>query len=134
MNPITWNLTNGGVRFTNTGAGVPTCSFTSGGGTGPSCSVQAGSTDLIGTLILTTGTGSPAATGTVTLTFSAAFGTNTPVCVFTASDAGAGQWNARVNFLDTTPTTASDVQTWDNNGFVLAASTAYRINYQCSAK
>jgi hypothetical protein len=128
-----YSLTNGGTR-SGTSVGVPTCTFTTGGGTSPSCALQAGSTDDAGTIILTTGTGSPGSSGTLALTFSSAFGANPPTCLMIGSGTGAGQWSPRVSFVDNNASATSDVQSWDNSGFVLSTSTAYRINYRCFAK
>jgi hypothetical protein len=117
---------------------APTCAFTSGGGTGsPSCTVDTGSTDTAGIIILTTGS-SASGTGTVTLTFTtaAAFGTNKPTCAFTASDEGAGSWNGLAVMKDKIPSTTSDLFTWTNGTTPtsLSNTTAYWINYHCWAK
>jgi hypothetical protein len=124
---------------------APTCAFTSGGGTSPSCTVDTGSTNGAGIIIATTGTGSPALTGTITLTFNVpagtpAFGTNKPVCEYMPSENGAGQWGALATFSDKTPAVASDLFNWTNAtgatpaGVALSTSTAYWINYHCFAK
>lgn len=115
---------------------APTCTFTTGGGTLPSCTVDTGSTDSAGIIIATTGTGSPTGTGTITLTFSATFGTNKPVCEFQASDNVGGAWNGLAVMKDKTPSTTSDLFTYTNGTTptALSASTAYRVNYQCWAK
>lgn len=115
---------------------APTCAFTSGGGTSPSCTVDTGSTAAAGIIIATTGTGSPAGTGTITLTFASAIGVNKPVCIYQASDNGAGQWNGLAVFKDKTPAIASDLFTWTNGSAptALSTSTAYWINYHCWAK
>lgn len=115
---------------------APTCSFTSGGGSTPSCTVDTGSTESAGTIIATTGTGSPAGTGTITLTFSSTFGTNKPVCQYQASDAGAAAWNNLAVMKDKTPSTSSDLFTWTNGTTptALTPSTAYWISYQCWGK
>lgn len=115
---------------------IPSCTFTSGGGTSPSCTMDTGSTPTAGIIIATTGTGSPAGTGTITLTFAAAIGVNKPVCIYQASDNGAGQWNGLAVFKDKTPAIASDLFTWTNGSAptALSTSTAYWINYHCWAK
>lgn len=115
---------------------APGCTFTSGGGTSPSCIVDSGSTNAAGTIIATTGSGSPAGTGTITLTFSSTFGTNAPVCQYMASNHAAGQWSGLAVMQDKTPSTSSDLFTWTNGATptALSASTVYRINYQCWAK
>lgn len=110
---------------------APTCSST--GSTSPTCTVTTGSTNTAGTIQITVGT-SPAALGTVTLTFSGNFGTNPPVCIMQPSQLAVGQWNARATIFDKTPAIGSDLQNWDNNGTVLTASTAIDINYHCWAK
>jgi len=132
--PVMLNATSqlGGTQVVNGTA--PTCTFTSGGGTSPSCTLDTGSTNAAGIIILTTGTGAPAASGTITLTFAGSIGTNKPSCILTASQNGAGQWNARASFLDNTPAVASDLVNWDNNGVALSTSTAYRVNFGCYGK
>jgi len=127
-------MTVGSIK---TAGAAPTCTFTSGGGTFPSCSVDTGSTNAAGTIIASTGTGSPSGTGTITLTFnSPPFGTNKPVCQYHASDAGAGVWNGLAVMKDNSPSTSSDLFTWTNGTTptTLSASTAYWISYQCWAK
>jgi hypothetical protein len=134
------------VSRLRTGSLTPTCTFTSGGGTSPSCSFRTGSTDVAGTIIATTGTGSPAGTGTITLTFSAgtAFAVHSSSCIFTANDGGSAAWAGIATMKDTTPGTTSDLFTWTNQPPAtgantiavptpLAASTAYWINYHCWA-
>jgi hypothetical protein len=110
---------------------APTCSST--GSTGPTCAVTTGSTNSAGTITITVGT-APATSGTVTLTFSGGLGTNPPVCIMHPSQLAAGQWNARAQIFDKTPSTASDLQNWDNNNVALTASTAININYECWGK
>lgn len=124
-----------GERLMTTAA-VPACTFTSGGGTSPSCTLDTGSSDNAGIIIATTGTGSPAGLGTITLTFSSTFGTNKPSCIYMADSGGAGTWNGLAVMHDVTPSTSSDLMGW-NNGTgpsTLSTSTAYWINYQCWAK
>lgn len=115
---------------------APTCAFTSGGGTGsPTCTLDTGSTDTAGIMAITTGT-TAAGTGTITLTFSATFGTNKPACEYQASDAGAAAWNGLAVMKDKTPSTSSDLFTWTNGTTPTALSntSTYWINYQCIAK
>lgn len=116
---------------------APACTFTSGGGTSPSCTLDTGSTNLAGSMILTTGTGSPGGSGTLTLTFAASpFGTNRPICVFRPSNLGAGTWNGLVGFVDQSNSTASDVTNFYNGTTptALTASTTYWVDYICVAK
>lgn len=128
-----FKVTTGGVVVVGA---VPTCAFTSGGGTTPACTLRTGSNNNTGTIIATTGTGSPAGTGTITLTFSnSPFGSHSPNCIFQASDGAAGQWNGLAVFKDNTPSTTSDLFTFTNGASptALSTSTAYWINYQCWA-
>ena len=96
--------------------------------------MQTGSSDGAGTIIATTGTGTPGSAGSITLTFNSGFGTNTPACTYTLSLAGAGQWNVRATVMDKTPSTTSDLFNWDNNAVALGTSTAFQINYNCIGK
>jgi len=130
------------VSRLKTGSLAPTCTFTSGGGSGtppPSCALDAGSTDSAGIIVATTGAlvGSPAGTGTITLTFSSpTFGSSKPSCIFMASDAG-GTWSGLAVMKDKTPAAlSSDLFTWTNGTVptALLAATAYWINYHCWAK
>jgi hypothetical protein len=133
------NLTTAGqisVGSMKTAGSMPTCTFSSGGGKSPGCSLDVGSTNSAGTIIATTGA-VPAGAGTITLTFnSSPFGTNKPVCQYQASDGGAGTWNGLAVMKDKTPSTSSDSFTWTNGTTpaALSASTAYWISYQCWAK
>jgi hypothetical protein len=122
-------------RVTVSGA-APTCTFTSGGGTSPSCALDTGSTDTAGIIIATTGTGSPGGLGTITLTFSSAFGTHTPSCIYMANNGGAGTWNGPAVMHDAVPSTTSDLMGWNNGtgASALSPSTAYWISYHCFAK
>jgi hypothetical protein len=115
---------------------APTCSFSTGGGTGPTCTLDTGSTNSAGIIIATTGTGAPAGTGTITLTFSSAFGTDKPVCMYEASDVGTGTWNGLAVMKDKIPSIATDVFTWTNGAAPtpLIAARTYYINYHCFAK
>jgi len=120
---------------------APTCTFSTGGGSGPACALDTGSTNSAGIIIAKTGT-APAATGTITLTFSAAFGADKPVCIYEAGDAGTGTWGPLAGIQDKTPSTASDVFTWTNFALgtigvsesALSAGKTYYINYHCIAK
>jgi hypothetical protein len=119
---------------------APTCTFTSGGGTSPSCALQAGSTNEKGAIIATTGTGSPGATGAITLTFA---GTYTgpsgaaPNCVYTLDDSGT-TWGdgalARVSTQSTTAPVVAFTNSVNNVQTALTASSPYRISYSCVAR
>lgn len=125
----TFNFRRGVV----TGGSAPTCTFTSGGGTSPSCAMGAGSTDSVGAVVLTTGTGAPGAAGSFTLTFNAALGANNGACVFMPFD-GAAAWNGRATFKGTSATTGANVIAWDNNAVALTISTTYGATYHCFGK
>ena len=114
----------------------PTCTFTSGGGTSPSCALDTCSTDTAGIIIATTGTGSPGGLGTITLTFSSAFGTHNPSCIYMANNGGAGSWNGLAVMHDAVSSTTSDLMGWNNGtgASALSRSTAYWINFHCFAK
>lgn len=112
---------------------APTCAST-GGGAGATCTISAGSTDSGGAMTINTGTG-PAALGTVTLTFSSAFGSAGTICPATLSNNGAN-WNTRASIIGGAGSTASVSWNWDNNAVALTASTAsaYSFVYWCSAR
>jgi len=117
---------------------APTCAFSTGGGSSPSCALQTGSTDHAGTMILTTGNGSPSSAGTVTLTFNGTMGTNSPVCVASLTK-GAVDWSVSSTVRMTTFSTTAPVFTWNSQSATalvnLTASTAgYDISYICYAK
>lgn len=125
----------------NTPAGIlPTCTFSTGGGTTPSCLLQAGSTNEKGVIIASTGTGAPGSTGTVTLTFNGTFSGATatnPACTYTLDNSGTAWGNEAVVFVSTQSTTAP-VVAWSNVATAvltaLATSSPYRIDYRCSAR
>ncbi len=116
---------------------APSCAFTSGGGTGsPSCAMETGSTDMGGTMTLTTGT-SPGSAGTVTLTFNASMGTNNPVCVCSPTK-GATDWSVSSTVRITTQSKTAPVFTWNSQSATalvsLTGATNYQISYICIAK
>lgn len=114
---------------------APTFAVT-GFGTGPTVTVQTGSTDAAGAALITAGT-TPAATGTFTVTFSTvsgAYGTNAPVCTFTLVN-GTGSWNALAQEpIIQTPTTTSVLANWSNNAVALTAASTYGFNWSCYGK
>lgn len=116
---------------------APTCTFSTGGGTGPSCALETGSTDLAGTMTLTTGSGSPGSTGTITLTFNNAMGVNSPVCLASLT-AGATDWQVNSTVRVTTQSTTAPVFSWASASataaVALTASTNYKISYVCIGK
>jgi hypothetical protein len=60
------------------------------------------------------------------------------VCLFVPSQAGTGQWvqstTMTAAFFDSTPTTSSDIQNWQNGSTALLNSTTYYVNYICIGK
>jgi len=88
------------------GSGLPTLSGGPGGGTGPTLSMTAGSTDTAGEVNLTAGTAPAAISGTTlfTLTFSAPYST-APFVVITPSNLNAGEFSTRPVYVS--PTTTS---------------------------
>lgn len=129
---INGNTISGGTvpvnRFTYSGV-QPTCAVTGAGASG-TCGVRGNSTDSLGSLAITVAGAGPAATGTVTLTFSSAFGANAGVCVMTPAATGTNSWNARASFQQNNTSTGTAVQNWDNNAAALTAGT-YHLNYTC---
>ncbi len=116
---------------------APSCVFSTGGGTTPSCALETGSTDYAGTMTIGTGTGSPGSSGTITLTFNATMGTNSPVCV-TSLTKGATDWSVNSTVRITTQSTTAPVFSWLSASatalVTLATSTNYKISYICIAK
>jgi hypothetical protein len=116
---------------------APTCAFSTGGGTSPSCALETGSTDLAGTMTITTGSGSPGSAGTITLTFNATMGTNSPACIASLTK-GATDWSVSSTVRVTTQSTTAPVFTWNSQSatalVALTASTNYKISYVCYAK
>lgn len=115
---------------------VPTCAMTTGGGTGPACTVLAGSSNEKGTVEMTPGT-TPGSTGTTTITFAGTFAgaTNTtPSCVFTLANTGTGAWNALGTVFFSTRSTTVPVFTWADNAVALTAASTYDVDYKCTPR
>lgn len=116
---------------------APSCAFSTGGGTGPSCALETGSTDFAGTMTLTTGSGSPSSTGTITLTFNAANGTNSPVCIAGLVKGGT-DWSVSSTVRVTTQSTTAPVFSWASQSATaavnLTTSTTYKMSYLCIGK
>ncbi|MFZ2490134.1 MAG: hypothetical protein WA208_01485 [Thermoanaerobaculia bacterium] len=118
-----------------TGSATPTVASTGIGATG-TVTVQAGSSDLAGNLVVTPGGAGIAATGDITLTFSTsngALGTNLPVCVAMLANAG-GTWNARATVIGNGLSTTAAYFKWDNNAVALTAASNYLVSYHCIGK
>jgi hypothetical protein len=132
-------LTDGGfsaVRFGVSGS-APTCSSTGlGTGGSPGCAIATGSTDSAGMVVLTTGSGSTGSTGLTTITFSATFGSASPICVGSFNNDGGTSWASGSTVTLKNASTASVDLGWTNAvagsaASVLTASTTYRLNYIC---
>lgn len=114
---------------------APGCTFSTGGGTSPSCALATGSTDAAGIINLTTGSGTPGSTGTVTLTFNSTYSTNVPVIVLTGTKGSTGSWATCANFQVTTTSLTAPVITWTNGvctsttPTALSTATVYSIAY-----
>jgi len=128
------NLGGNSITAGTLSSAVPTCAMTSGGGTGPACTLVAGSFNEVGTIRMTPGT-TPAATGTTTLTFAGTFlgatGGN-PRCTFNYANTGTGVWSLTTTtpIVLTTRSTTAPVFNWNQTGAIIAAST-YDIDYVC---
>lgn len=128
-------VSNGLVQVTqplSTSGAAPSCSST-GTGTTPSCSFGGGSNTTAGVIVMTTGTGAPAALGTLTLTFATAFTGNNPVCDMWPQDTGTA-WDTRSTMRMSTQSLSAPVFKWDNNAVALSTSTAYHFGYHCIGK
>ena len=125
--------TSGSTHVNNIGT-APTCAFTSGGGTSPSCALDTGSTDRLGKMTLTTGSGSPGSTGSITLTFNSSLGTNMAVC-FIQLGSGSTAWSVNSSATQTTYSKTAPVFSWSSNSataaVALTASTNYKMAYLC---
>jgi hypothetical protein len=117
------------------------CTFTSGGGTTPSCAMGAGlNTAERGVIIATTGTGSPGSAGTVTLNLgqrSYSITGAAPVCTFNIDNSGTA-WGNEAGVQVSAQSTTAPVVAWFNVNSVVATaltvSSPYRIDYQCVAR
>lgn len=123
----------GGNTYSTATSGItPTCAMTTGGGTGPACTLIAGSTNEKGTVRMTPGT-TPGSTGTTTITFQGTFAgaTNTtPSCVFDVANTGSGTWNIAADAQLQSRSTTTPVFTW-NNTLALTAASTYDVEYIC---
>jgi hypothetical protein len=131
-------VTNGVNEFrqpirTGVNTGVTPTGSATGAGTSPVVTFQGGSNANAGVIVLTTGTGSPAALGTLTLTFAVAWLVNNPVMKLWPQDTGA-DWDPRATAWMDTQSLSAPVFKWNNNGVALAVSTAYHFGYLCLGK
>lgn len=116
--------------LSHAGQQTPTCTFTSGGGSGPSCTMDTNSSLSAGVIIATPGTG-PSTSGTITLSRAGSQGQNRVGCIYDLSLSGSGAWNARATVMASTSTPGSALLQWDNNSVALTAASTYQINYWC---
>jgi hypothetical protein len=114
-------------NMTDKATSVGSCT---GLGTG-ACSLLAGSNSSVGTISLAP-TGSPSATGSITLTF-ALPAPHRPECLYVLHNSAS--WNARATVIGGGTTSsrsnATNSATWDNNSVALTASSTYFIDYHC---
>lgn len=117
------------------GAATPTVAVAAGFGTGPSAAVDTGSSDLAGIITITTGT-VPAATGSITVTYSTgkgAYGTNAPAVSVTAID-GAAAWDTAVTWKLTANSTTAFTVAFKNAATNFTASTTYKFAWVAIGK
>jgi hypothetical protein len=118
---------------------LPTCAFTTGGGTTPSCAMTTGSMPGWGTIIASTGTGAPGTTGTLTLNFNQLFSVNgnAPACTISIDNSGTAWGNEAVSQVGTQSTTAP-IFDWANVATAvltaLTTSSPYRMDYVCQPR
>jgi hypothetical protein len=117
-------------RATLSGASAPACAAASGWGSSPSCAVDTGSSDTAGIITVTVG-GTPGTSGTSTVTFSAALGTNNPACVVSLMD-GSTAWNAAATTKVVTSTTTVLTIAWNNTAAPGAGTLKH--SYVCFGK
>lgn len=118
-------------RLNSSGA-APTVAVT-GFGASPTVLVETGSTDSLGSVLVTAGGAGPAATGTIALTLSAATG-SFPGCVWQLS-IGSANWTAGATWLVTTLSATQSIITWTNGASTnLVAASSYRAMWVCGLK
>lgn len=113
---------------------VPSATGT-GFGTGPTFTMNTGSTNNAGLITITTGT-TPSSSGTLSLNFNttqSVFGVNPPACVWTLEDS-SGAWAATAGIHINNATTSQSQISWFNGGTNLTAAVNYQITYWCAAK
>jgi hypothetical protein len=136
INPsFSGNISLVGPRISEmvTSGTAPTCTVSGGAsegfGSGATCAVVAGSNDNAG-VMYSQATGTPGSSGTVTLTFHAAFGPHYSACFYSPSNS-TGSWNARASIIPTSNSNRTPSAAWDNNGVALTVGSYYGINYYC---
>lgn len=114
-------------RMLSSGAALASAAVTGAGASG-SVSLTTNSTDSFGDMGITCAGAGPAASGTLTLNFSAPLGANHAVGICLPSNANAA-WNVRASFLQTSNGVNSITFAWDNNGVALVAGNTYSFSY-----
>jgi hypothetical protein len=103
-----------------------------GFGAAPTVAIDAGSTDSLGSVLVTAGAG-PAATGTIVLTLSASV-TMGPGCVWQLAS-GSAAWTAGATWLTTAISTTATTLTWTNGASTaLVNASTYRAVWVCGLK
>jgi hypothetical protein len=113
------------------GATVSTCS---GVGTGGTCTLETGSNDGTGTIVITAGTSPSVAGGAIALSFSAAVGAHSAAC-FLQTAGGSATWAAGSSLNISAQSTSSVSFFWLNGpptGTSLTTGSTYKINYFCA--
>jgi hypothetical protein len=131
---MTGTLTVG--RVVSPSAFTPTASVT-GFGTSPTVTVTTGSSDFSTRITVTAGA-TPATSGTLVVTFSAAsvYGPNGTNCVAMLANTSTGAWNARATVIGTAggALNTSHSFTWDNNAVALTATNIYGFEIHCMGR
>jgi hypothetical protein len=107
---------------------APTVTGT-GFGTGPTITVETGSTDTAIVVVITAGT-TPGKTGTLTITFASTFGTNAPVAVVGLGNGTTGTpgiWDNTAYIRVASSSTTQIVFNWFNGNASLVAGSTYRF-------
>jgi predicted secreted protein len=121
------NVSSG--RLISTGT-APTSVAVTGAGASGTASLIAGSTDSAGIIRIACAGAGPAASGTITLTLSAALGVSFVTGELIPSSAVTA-WNGRATIFQTNYSNATPIFSWDNNTVALVAGNSYDIIYRC---
>lgn len=123
-----WGVQSSGRLVSLAAPFTPTASGT-GGGSGATYVVGAGSSDMAGVFVMTAGTSAGSA-GSAIITFSTAAGDYGASVETSASlKNGTGSWNPRATAIISTENATSTTIFWDNNSVALTNGLVYRINY-----
>lgn len=121
-------------RLAASGTAPASCAVTGAGAAG-SCAIVTGSTDSAGIVTITTDSAGTAATGTITLTFTAAQGAVLPVCMAILQGDGNGvNWSATASVRATQSSTAAACVWAFDNTAALTVSESYQLSYIIVAK